>query len=271
ARRAHGARRARGARGLVPRSRVPRLSVALRRVRPARAGSHGLRHSRRRSRDGRAARGRGRRGDPRRAREPDRDRRGDPPRSGRARSAGPRGPRAGSGVQLGRDRTSDARRLPGARVSSAVAAVVVTHGAGPELARCLEALTPQVDELVVVANPPAPSVDARVIVNERALGFAANANKGIAATTAPFVVVANPDTVPREGAVEVLRKFAEVHPRAGIVGPGMLFPDGRWQPSRRRFPTVSGTIVRRTPLRKLLRPETRQLDHYLLEDRPTEP
>jgi GT2 family glycosyltransferase len=156
-------------------------------------------------------------------------------------------------------------------VSSDVAAVVVTHGAGPELARCLEALTPQVDELVVVANPPAPSVDARLIVNERALGFAANANKGIAATTAPFVVVANPDTVPRQDAVDILRKFAEGHPRAGIVGPGMLFPDGRWQPSRRSFPTVSGTIVRRTPLRKLLRPETRQLDHYLLEDRPTEP
>ena len=154
-------------------------------------------------------------------------------------------------------------------MTSSVAAVVVTHRAGPELARCLEALTPQVDELVVVANPPAPSVDARLIVNERALGFAANANKGIAATTAPFVVVANPDTLPREGAVETLRKFAELHPRAGIVGPQLLFPDGRWQPSRRSFPTVSGTIVRRTPLRKVLRPETRQLDHYLLEDRPT--
>ena len=156
-------------------------------------------------------------------------------------------------------------------MTSSVAAVVVTHRAGPELARCLEALTPQVDDLVVVANPPAPSVDARLIVNERALGFAANANKGIAATTAPFVVVANPDTLPREGAVETLRKFAELHPRAGIVGPQLLFPDGRWQPSRRSFPTVSGTIVRRTPLRKVLRPETRQLDHYLLEDRPTEP
>jgi len=152
-----------------------------------------------------------------------------------------------------------------------VSAVVISHGHASELEQSLPALAPQVDELVVVANPPAPAVDARVIVNERALGFAANANLGIAATTAPFVVVANPDTVPRKDAVEILRKFAEVHPRAGIVGPGMLFPDGRWQPSRRRFPTVSGTIVRRTPLRKLLRPETRQLDHYLLEDRPTEP
>jgi GT2 family glycosyltransferase len=155
---------------------------------------------------------------------------------------------------------------------TSVAGVVVTHGPHPELARCLEALAPQVDELVVVANPPAPDVDARLIVNEgRALGFAANANQGIAATSAPYVIVANPDTRARKDAVERLTKFADVHPRAGIVGPQLLFPDGRWQPSRRRFPTVSGTIVRRTPLRAVLRPQVRQLDHYLLEDRPTEP
>ena len=149
--------------------------------------------------------------------------------------------------------------------------VVVTHGPDPELDRCLEALAPQVDELVVVANPPAPKVDAKLIVNERALGFAANANKGIAGTSAPFVVVANPDTESRPRAVETLRNFAETHSRAGIVGPQLLFPDGRWQPSRRRFPTVSGTLVRRTPLRALLKPQTRQREHYLLEDRPTEP
>jgi N-acetylglucosaminyl-diphospho-decaprenol L-rhamnosyltransferase len=156
-------------------------------------------------------------------------------------------------------------------VSVGVDAVVVTHGRQPELARCLEALAPQVDDLVVVANSPAPEVDARMIVNTKNAGFAANANTGISATSAPFVVVANPDTEARPDALQRLRKFAELHPRAGVIGPQMLFPDGRWQPSRRRFPTVSGTLVRRTPLRAILRPEIRQLDHYLLEDRPTDP
>ena len=156
-------------------------------------------------------------------------------------------------------------------MSAGVDAVVVTHGPDPELDRCLAALAPQVDELVVVANPPAPEVDATLIVNDRTLGFAANANKGIAATSAPYVVVANPDTEPSQDAVEILAEFARTHPRAGVIGPQLLFPDGRWQPSRRRFPTVSGTIVRRTPLRAILRPETRQLDHYHLQDRPSEP
>jgi len=152
-----------------------------------------------------------------------------------------------------------------------VAGVVVTHGSDPDLERCLAALAPQVDELLVVANPPAPTVDAELIVNARPLGFAANANRGIAATTAPLVVVANPDTQARPDAVGLLREFAETHPRAGVVGPQLQFPGGSWQPSRRRFPTVRGTLVRRTPLRKVLRPETRQVDHYQLDERPTEP
>jgi N-acetylglucosaminyl-diphospho-decaprenol L-rhamnosyltransferase len=152
-----------------------------------------------------------------------------------------------------------------------VAAVVVTHGPDPELRRCLAALEPQVDELVVVANPPAPEVDAHVLLNERPLGFAANANRGIAETTSPFVVVANPDTEAAPEAVSRLSSFAAGRPRCGVAAPRLEYLDGSWQPSRRRFPTVSGTIVRRTPLRLLLRPHERQRAHYHLDERPTEP
>jgi N-acetylglucosaminyl-diphospho-decaprenol L-rhamnosyltransferase len=154
---------------------------------------------------------------------------------------------------------------------SAVAGVVVTHGRDPALAQCLAALGPQVDELVVVANPPVPEIDAPMIVNDRSLGLSANLNKGIAATSAPFVVVANPDTTPHEAAVPLLRDFAVGRPRCGIAGPMLLNPDGTLQASRRLFPTVSGTIVRRTPLRWLARPQERQRAHYQLDQRPTRP
>ena len=85
-----------------------------------------------------------------------------------------------------------------------VAGVIVTHGPDPELPRAVAALGPQVDELVVIANPPAPETDARLIVNELPLGFAANVNKGVAATSARYVVVANPDTEPEPGAIAKL-------------------------------------------------------------------
>ena len=150
------------------------------------------------------------------------------------------------------------------------AAVVVVHDPVPELARCLEALIPQVQELVVVDNLGGAVVQGvPVIANERPVGFAANANRGIAETSAPFVVVANPDAVASPDAVAVLRQFADEHPGAGIVGPELRHPDGTLNPSRRRFPTVGGTVVRRTPLRRAL--AHTQRPHYGLDEQPTEP
>ena len=156
-----------------------------------------------------------------------------------------------------------------------VAAVVVSHGHAAELERILPALAPQVDELVVVANVPG-SVGrvpdgTRILANERPQGFAANANLGIAATEAELVLVANPDALPEPDAVALLRAFMEEHPRCGVAAPELRYPDGRWQPSRRAFPTVGSTLVRRTPLRLLFPTFERQRSHYLLDERPTEP
>ena len=146
-----------------------------------------------------------------------------------------------------------------------VAAIVVSHAQADELERSLPALRAQVDELVVIANVPG-SVPAGIdaVHNEGPLGYAANLNRGVALTSAELIVAANPDATPEPGAVEKLRGFAEQRPRCGVAGPRMLFPDGTWQPSRRRFPTVGGTIVRRTPLR-LVVPQRR---HFHLDDVP---
>jgi GT2 family glycosyltransferase len=156
-----------------------------------------------------------------------------------------------------------------------VAAVVVSHGHAAELRELLPALRPQVDELVVVENAPGSAEDVpeatRVLENERPYGFAANANRGIAKTSGDYVLVANPDAVPAPDAVAVLKAHADAHPRCGVAGPLMLYPDGSWQPSRRRFPTVGGTLVRRTPLRLVVRPLRWQRAHYLLDERPSEP
>jgi GT2 family glycosyltransferase len=146
----------------------------------------------------------------------------------------------------------------------------VVHDPEPALSRCLETLIPQVDELVVVDNLGRTTVQGvPVLQNERPAGYAANANRGIAETDTPFVVVCNPDTEAAPDAVAVLHDFVERHPRAGILGPELRHPDGTLNPSRRRFPTVGGTIVRRTPLRRVLGGTQRA--HYGLDDQPSEP
>jgi len=157
-----------------------------------------------------------------------------------------------------------------------VSAVVISHGHADELVHSLPALAPQVDELLVIANipgslPPDVPPGVRVLENAQPLSFAANANLGAAHTGHELVLIANPDAVPEPGAIEILRTFMEEHPRTGVVGPKMLYSDGTWQASRRSFPTVGATIVRRTPLRLLFPPLRWQRRHYLLDERPDEP
>lgn len=157
-----------------------------------------------------------------------------------------------------------------------VSGVVISHGHADELEHSLAALAPQVDELLLIANIPG-SVPAslpdgvRLLENARPLSFAANANVGTENTTHELVLIANPDAIADPDAVGILRDFMEEHPRCGVVGPKMLYSDGSWQASRRSFPTVGTTLVRRTPLRVLFPPLRWQRRHYLLDDRPTVP
>jgi N-acetylglucosaminyl-diphospho-decaprenol L-rhamnosyltransferase len=156
-----------------------------------------------------------------------------------------------------------------------VSAVVASHGHADELTRSLPALVPQVDETVVIANLPGSVAKVpdgvRVVENPRPLTLSANVNLGIASTSGEYVLVSNPDAVAEPTVVAALVDFADAHPRCGIAGPQLRWPDGTWQPSRRRFPTVRGTVVRRTPLRRLRPPYETQTEHYQLDERPSEP
>jgi len=159
-----------------------------------------------------------------------------------------------------------------------VSAIVIVTGVEETqlMRRSVPALVTQADEVVVIANGPG-SVDgeapdgARVVRVDRMQGFSANINAGVEATSGEYVVVSNPDAVPEPDAIAALVDFADAHPRCGVAGPKMINPDGTLQASRRRFPTVAGTIVRRTPIRLLFPPLKWQRRHYLLDAPSGEP
>ena len=103
-----------------------------------------------------------------------------------------------------------------------VSGIFVATGPGEAelLATSLPALLAQVDELVVVANGPGSRpknlpAEVRVVENDHPIGFSANVNKGIAATTGDYVVISNPDAVPEDSCVRELAAFADAHPRCG--------------------------------------------------------
>jgi N-acetylglucosaminyl-diphospho-decaprenol L-rhamnosyltransferase len=126
----------------------------------------------------------------------------------------------------------------------AVAAVVVTYDALPWIEQCLDSLAGV--ETVVVDNGSRDETvafvrerypDVRVIESENR-GLGAGWNVGIAETESRWVLLLNADAWLSEGSLARLAEFADSRPRAAVVGPRLLNPDGTLQRSVRGVPTL---------------------------------
>lgn len=93
--------------------------------------------------------------------------------------------------------------------------------------------------------------EAKVIRNERNLGFAGGVNVGLRAARERYVLLLNSDTLVRDDAIARLVDYAEAHPRAGILGPRVLNEDGSPQESRFRFPSLLNLVLSATYLYQL--------------------
>lgn len=128
-------------------------------------------------------------------------------------------------------------------MSPRVAIVLVsfnTAAATVEAVRTAKATTRTPHEIVVVDNGShdgSPEAlreafdDISVVDAGGNLGFAAGVNLGVRRSTAPLVVLLNPDTEVLPGAIDALVGFAEAHPEAGVYGGRTLRPDGGVDPS----------------------------------------
>jgi len=106
---------------------------------------------------------------------------------------------------------------------------------------------------------------ARLIVQKPNIGFAAGNNLAWREARGRFFFLLNSDTVARPGLLAALVAFADAHPRAGLIGPQVLNPDGSLQYSCRHFPTVAAGLFRHTPLGALF-PRNRYVTDYLMRD-----
>ncbi|MCW2778670.1 MAG: putative DTDP-Rha:a-D-GlcNAc-diphosphoryl polyprenol, a-3-L-rhamnosyl transferase [Frankiales bacterium] len=70
------------------------------------------------------------------------------------------------------------------------------------------------------------------------LGYGRAANLGASGSTAPWLVVANPDVEWTPSSLDLLLDAAGRWPRAGCLGPAIRTPDGQLYPSARAFPSL---------------------------------
>jgi N-acetylglucosaminyl-diphospho-decaprenol L-rhamnosyltransferase len=131
-------------------------------------------------------------------------------------------------------------------VAADVSIVIAVHNTRTYLERSLAAIGEDYEVIVVdtgstdgsqaLVRERFPHV--RLIELETNPGYGGALNEGIAVATGEFLVVMNGDAWPLPGALERLAADAESEPRAGIVGPRLLYSDGSLQRSVRGFPTL---------------------------------
>ncbi len=84
-------------------------------------------------------------------------------------------------------------------------------------------------------------------------GFAAGNNAGIPHARGRHVCFLNNDTLLVAGGFETCVRYLDEHPEVGVVGPQLLYPDGRKQNSIHNFPSLLLEVVPRGVL-EVLRP-----------------
>lgn len=116
-----------------------------------------------------------------------------------------------------------------------IQAVIISYQSAAALPACLRALHAAGIPALVVDNAStddsarvAEAAGARVVVNEKNLGFGAAANVGVRAVEgAQWCLILNPDAALSEDAGEALSQAAREFPEAAIIAPKLVEPDGR--------------------------------------------
>jgi GT2 family glycosyltransferase len=134
--------------------------------------------------------------------------------------------------------------------------VVVENGTGEPVAERLEALLPE----------------ARVILLEKSVGFAAAVNRGLQRASGRHVAILNPDTLLGARSLTRLVRYLDQHPDTGIVGP-RVWDDPEHtsiQRSWRRFPGISTALFHRYSFLSRCWPSNPWTSAYLNKDKPAD-
>ena len=135
-----------------------------------------------------------------------------------------------------------------------VAVIIINYRTYDALDRCLTSLQPYTgdDDEVVVVDWSSDAVQREAVAARHASvrflpredngGFSAGVNLASTVTTAPVLLLLNPDTEVQGPIVRALSGWLETHPQTGAVGPSVLNTNRTIQPSARRFPGLTTVL-----------------------------
>ncbi len=97
------------------------------------------------------------------------------------------------------------------------------------------------------------------------LGFAGGNNAGLKHASGKYICLINSDVNVPPDCLPKMHSYMEQNPSIGLLGPGMLYTDGRVHRSGMRFPTLSNLLVRALFLDVLLK-RFRAFGGFLMKD-----
>src|SRR3990172_1751398 len=104
----------------------------------------------------------------------------------------------------------------------------------------------------------------RMVANDRNIGFAAANNIALRLSRGRYMLLLNPDTIVKEDTFQIIIRFLDTHPDAGLAGCRILNPDGTLQLAcRRSFPTPWVAFTKIVGLASLF-PRSRLFGRYNL-------
>ena len=159
-----------------------------------------------------------------------------------------------------------------------ISTIIVTYNSSYIIADCLNALMKAIplesSEIIVVDNASSDNTleivkglkdRINIISSKENVGFAGGVNRGISVSGGEYVLLINPDLMINSKSLEGMMDFLASHEKVGAAGVKLVYPDGRRQPSRRRYPVIRGVLANRIGMMKYIF-GTEILDHYLMED-----
>lgn len=163
-------------------------------------------------------------------------------------------------------------------MSATIVVVVVNFNCGAALASMLDSLPAGLNgvqwEAVVIDNASSDASERTALNRERVtlrrgaanVGFAAGVNTGLSTTSAPYLLLLNPDCRLEPGSARILLDELQRHPRCAVIGPRLVDPDGTRQESARGDPNMLTGLFGRTSLLSRWFPTLRVVRRNLASD-----
>ncbi len=121
------------------------------------------------------------------------------------------------------------------------------------------------DESIDYLRQEAKKDRIRLIESGANLGYGQGNNLGVANAKGEYVIILNPDIFVREDSLQKIVDYMEANPEVGVLGPKLIYYNGKVQRSCRREMGFTDLVIKRTFLRKLPGFK-RRLETYLMED-----